>query len=199
ATQTTFLHDFVHDNLISVDQAAQDIRDNGDLSDDQRLARLRELRQSPFFRVPPAPNETNYARDMELAMWMKWLLGTDRLVVSEASSSSGVTASARTLSNNPVNTSPSARSYPTSRNLQSRITRGGLFGLSRGTYVKRQDVQYGRIGGDINDRIDTVHRARFGREFFHDSWAGNEANDRDVLRRAERRLRGLANRSTWQR
>lgn len=195
----TSLLNFVDDNQRTIGGAASDLLTQGSGSDEERLAALEKLKKAAFMKPPASkPDQAKMALDIELTLWMTWLLDTDSLVVTRFSGNS-VTASASVTSRTKIAKSPSAADYPKTRELERKIHRG-LFGIGvSGTSGKRQDVRYAPIGSKLNDRIDVVHKQRQGQEFFKDgySWTPNERNSRDVLLRAERVLRAVRDRNPW--
>jgi hypothetical protein len=179
------LLNFVDDNQTTLGKAAADLQDLGSHTDTDRMNALTALRASPFMFPPGKPNQSKLEIDIELTLWMNWLLTTDKLVQTLTVDHPFRSGQPHLLSRRDIKRSPSARNYPRSHlEVHGHATTATL-------------VRYQSIGSKLNARIDLLHKKRFGKEFFKDGLIFNERNSRDVLIRAERTLRSLGSRNRW--
>jgi hypothetical protein len=179
------LEQWVRDAYAKVQEAEEEISKVS--SEAQKTTGMTGLLASPFFRTAPkkAINEDVLAVEMELTMFLKYLLERD-FYVTTTTIASGTGGAARLSSRTAINELPASGKYPT------RVT------TKTGNYMfETKEVEYDDVGDLIKDRVDTLCKSRFHDDFFLVDygyvWDSKESLNRQTLLRAEWRLKMLGN------
>ena len=174
------LSGFVKSGADKVNDIAIKVRDDNKQKTPDKLQAIESLKRSHFWNAP----ETNTlspttADEIELSMYLALVMDSDRVVTSVQAWRSisdgmghGVEYYWKQTGDSSIEESPWSKSYPSSQ-----------YGNER-----RQDIVFTEIGDLIQDRMNELHRQKFGNKFID----GRSIADVVAILEAERSIGRLA-------
>jgi|GEM_PF-6852310 len=168
------------DMVAAAHKAATEIRDASNKTQDEKDALAQQLAKQPLANAPmssPANTEPNgrLQKDMEIGMFMALVLTKDHLQeeVHTGDAIGGMTRPS-IIGRKPITHTTTSKKYP-----------GAVF--ARNGSIHRR--VYDRVGGVVEDHVDTlVRERRYSRAFFYGSMGHDE------IQRAERTLSRISER-----
>ncbi len=146
-------------------------------SPDEKLALLKAMTDSPFYRRPMKPiDRTFLADDIELGFYMSMMMNGDFLSRMQLGrrGPDGFEFPME-MSRTPIEAAVGSRDYPRRRTVSTRPWRW-------------EEVRFAKLGHVFCARIDALHRVRFGIPFF----TGTASIDGPTIARAQVTLAKLA-------
>ena len=164
-------------------EVAASIRDSDQLTEDQKNAHAARLRQKAFAQ-PPVARPTAMSeggdaeKDMEIAMYMALVMSTDHLVTTRRVPTADLVGG-RSI----IRTERSRQAIQTADGRPTRPLAGN------------QSIEYDRIGGTVERKIDTLYRQRrYGQAFFYGGSTVSSGLGRDEIERAGNTLNTISER-----
>lgn len=159
----TRIEDFVSVNHICIHDFTAGVRDDGSISEADKLKLADLVGKTPFCN-PPATrrvDENRLAQKMELLFYMSAVLDSDRLVSYSPPAGGSAPGTARELvyGREAIPQMPSAADYP--KEVVPRFT-GKMFQ----PFEPGKRVEYANIGSAVRARIDTLSRMLAGSSFY---------------------------------
>jgi hypothetical protein len=146
------LNSWLIDHKLLAFDAAKAIEDSRSMSNDAKEKAYVQLRLAPIANKPQSKIDVNaLAPKIELGFYMIWLLDSDELVTQEIPASG---YSPGKYSSKPIDALPNSPEYP----------KPG----------KDQWIGVSRPGGDVEDRIDALHKKLRGKKFYESHWYGKD-------------------------
>lgn len=147
------LNSWLIDHKLLAFDAAKAIEDNRTMTNDAKEKAYAELRLAPIASRPSSRVDPGkLAPKIELGFYMIWLLDSDELVTQEVAPVSPYYAGK--YSSTPIDALPNSPEYP----------KPG----------KDQWIGVTRPGGDVEDRIDALHKKLRGKKFYESHWYGKD-------------------------